>query len=164
MSESAFIALGSNIQPDHYLVEACRNLERLGAIIARSNVYRTKAVGPRPQADFLNAAVLLRTGLTPLALREQLRIIEAHLHRRRGKDRYAPRTIDLDLCMYGGMILEVDDLILPDPDTLRYAFLAVPMAELAPDFIHPANGQSLAAIAARFDASQPNFRLHTLKL
>lgn len=147
MSERAFIALGSNIEPERYIPLAISRLAMLGILRKISNVYQNPAIGPTPQADYLNAAVLLETDLPALEIRLLLRSIEASLGRVRSADRYAPRTIDLDLCLLGDLVLESAELVLPDPDLLTRPFLARTMAELDPGFRHPLSGQTLREIA-----------------
>jgi 2-amino-4-hydroxy-6-hydroxymethyldihydropteridine diphosphokinase len=149
MSEKAFISLGSNIDPERNLPLAMRNLEAIGEIRAVSAVYQNPSVGPTPQPDFLNAAVLIATDLEPLEIRAILREIEAAMGRVRSEDKYAPREIDLDLCLLGAWVFESPGLTLPDPDLLLRPHLIVPMAELAPDFRHPLTGERLFAIAER---------------
>ena len=149
LTEQAFIALGSNIDPEKNLPLAIARLEILGKLAAVSNVYQNPALGPSPQPDFLNAAALIESELPPLEIRSLLRSIEAELGRKRSKDKYAPRTIDLDLCLLGKMTLDTPELTLPDPDLLSRAHLAVTMAELAPDFPHPITQEPLHEIAAR---------------
>jgi 2-amino-4-hydroxy-6-hydroxymethyldihydropteridine diphosphokinase len=162
MTNTAFISLGSNIAPEDNLPMAVERLKELGRLVAISSVYQSPAVGPVKQEDFLNAAALIETELTPLEIRAQLRQIEADLGRIRPEKldgyppeaaKYAPRTIDLDLCLLGGMTLDSADLTLPDPDLLTRAHLAVPMAELAPDLPHPITGEPLREIADRLRPS-----------
>ena len=153
MSELAFISLGSNIEPELHLTTAIQRLKELGPLIGLSAVYQNPAIGPTQQPDFLNAAALIETDLTIDAIRDQLRRIEADLDRVRTKDKYAPRTIDLDLCLFGDLVVETPQFILPDPGLLTRAHLAIPIAELAPDYIHPVTGESLKDIADRLRPS-----------
>jgi 2-amino-4-hydroxy-6-hydroxymethyldihydropteridine diphosphokinase len=149
LPEQAFLALGSNIEPEKNLPLAIARIDVIGHQLAVSNVYQNPAIGPQPRPDFLNAAVLVESELSPLEIRGQLRDIEAELGRVRSDDKYAPRTIDLDLCLLGSTILNTPELVLPDPDLLTRAFLAVTMAELAPGFPHPITKEPLADIASR---------------
>jgi 2-amino-4-hydroxy-6-hydroxymethyldihydropteridine diphosphokinase len=106
---------------------------------------------PRSPA-FLNAAVELETELPPLALKfEVLRVVEAELGRVRTGDRNEPRTIDLDLALYHQQIVNEpgDGLVLPDPDILGCAHVAVPLAELVPEVPHPVTGEPMGEIARR---------------
>jgi 2-amino-4-hydroxy-6-hydroxymethyldihydropteridine diphosphokinase len=147
MTRKAFISLGSNIDPEENLPLAMRSLSVIGEIVAVSTVYQNPAVGPTPQADFLNAAVLITTDLEPLEIRAKLRKIEAEMGRVRSEDKYAPREIDLDLCLLGDLIFESPVLTLPDPDILKRPHLIIPMAELDAEFIHPLTGESLVKTA-----------------
>ena len=147
MTELAFIALGSNIDPETNLPLAAVRLSELGYPIAVSTVYQNPAIANEPQPDYLNAAVLIETALNPWMIRDKLREIETDLGRIRTADKFAPRTIDLDLCMLGDRVLDHELLSLPDPDLLKRAYLAVTLAELRPDFLHPITGDSLEEIA-----------------
>jgi 2-amino-4-hydroxy-6-hydroxymethyldihydropteridine diphosphokinase len=124
-------------------------LPGLGCLIAVSKVYQNPAVGPTKGPDFLNAAALIETKLGPNDIRRQLRDIEATLGRIRTEDKFAPRTIDLDLCFLGDQRVETPKLRLPDPDVLTHAHLALPLAQLRPKYVHPATGETLEEIAER---------------
>lgn len=130
-------------------------LASLGRLAATSGVYASPAAGPAGQPDFLNAAVLLETSLTPIEIRDRLRQIEADQGRVRGPDRYAPRPIDLDLVLYDDRVIDTPPVRIPDPDLLDRAYLAVTVAELDPRFRHPETGEPLEAIAARLRARAP---------
>jgi 2-amino-4-hydroxy-6-hydroxymethyldihydropteridine diphosphokinase len=149
LTKLALISIGSNINPENHLSLAAQKLKELGSIIGFSTVYQNPAVGPTPQPDFLNAVAMIETDLTADAIRNTLRRIETDLGRLRTEDKYAPRTIDLDLCLLGDQVLETSEFKLPDPDILSLAHLTVPMAELAPDYLHPVTGEALQAIADR---------------
>lgn len=103
-------------------------------------------MGPGTQPDFLNVAVLVSTDLPPLDLRGRLRKIEESLGRVRPD---ANVVVDLDLCLYGSEILSGSEIAIPRPEILERAFIAVPLAELAPDFLHPVSGEALSVIAGR---------------
>ncbi|HSJ56525.1 MAG TPA: 2-amino-4-hydroxy-6-hydroxymethyldihydropteridine diphosphokinase [Anaerolineae bacterium] len=140
------IAMGSNIDPERNLREAVRRLAERCDVLATSPVYETAPVGKTDQPNFLNAAVLIETGLDAGALKEQvLRAIEQELGRVRTEDKNAPRTIDLDIVLYRGQVV--------DPDVRRYAHVAVPLADLAPEVRDPETGQTLATIAGALPAS-----------
>lgn len=149
MTEQAYLSLGSNIDPERNLPRAIRGLRALGRVAAISTVYRSPAVGPTPQSDYLNAAVLLETDLPPGTLRLELRRLEARLGRQRSHDKYAPRSIDIDLVLLGTAIVHDPPLTLPHPDLLRQPHVAIPVAELGPDRPHPSTGERLADIADR---------------
>jgi 2-amino-4-hydroxy-6-hydroxymethyldihydropteridine diphosphokinase len=147
LTELAFIALGSNIDPEKYLPLAALELRQLGNIIASSNVYQNPAITDEPQPDYLNAAVLIQTQLEPLEIRIYLRQIEQRLGRIRTADKYAARTIDLDLSLFGDLQMNTPELILPDPDILTRPHLARIMAELRPDYLYPGTDRTLEEIA-----------------
>jgi len=147
MAEQLFVTLGSNIEPERNLPTAVRRLKEVGHLQAVSNVYQNPAVGPDSQPDYLNAAVLLETDLPLREIRSRLRRIERDLGRVRTSDKYAPRTIDLDVSLLGDRVVEEGDSHVPDPDIVRRAYLAATLAELEPRFQHPVTHQTLAAIA-----------------
>lgn len=159
MPEPVFITLGSNIDPHKNLRRAVQMIGQKFPIQAASRVYETApidaagGVDPR-QAPFLNAAVLVSTDEPPIEIKYRiLRFLEAMLGRVRTADKFAPRTIDLDLALYGDLAIDTPRLILPDPDILTRAHVALPLADLAPDFRHPVTGQTLAEIAAAFEGA-----------
>ncbi len=160
MAEFAFIAIGSNIDPEHNLPQAVALLKHLGAPVRVSRVYQNPALGDRNQPDFLNAAMMLEVEEEPEKIRQRLRTIEAQLGRERTEDKFAPRTIDLDLVMLGDRVLQRAEITLPDPELLFRPHLAVPIAELAPDHLHPESGEPMRAIADRL---RPGAELHLRK-
>ncbi len=148
-----FLALGSNIDPSTHLPSAVGLLHRELGIEGVSPLYEAKPVGAPGTPRFHNAAVAIRTALQPEALkREVLRPLETRLGRVRTADPNAPRTIDIDIAIVEGVTIRDDrgELVVPDPGILRYAHLALPLADLDPDFLHPALGARLGEIAARF--------------
>ncbi len=149
MIEPAFLSLGSNVEPQDYLPRAVARLKDVGRVLAVSTAYRNPAVGPLPQPDYVNAAVLVETDLPAQILHERLHAIEGTLGRRRSQDRYAPRRIDIDLILLGTQVFDDGSLQLPSPMLLKWAFVAVPLAELAPSFRHPITGEKLSVIAER---------------
>lgn len=150
------ITLGSNIDKERNLPAAVRLLAEAADVIAVSKVYETAAVGTRDeQSSYFNAAVLLETGLSPTELKDGLLSdIERRLDRRRSADKFAARTIDLDVTLFDR---EVFDYVpadgrprhVPDPDLIRYAHIALPVADLLPDASHPETGDPLETIADR---------------
>jgi 2-amino-4-hydroxy-6-hydroxymethyldihydropteridine diphosphokinase len=140
-----YIGLGSNIKPGRHLPRAVRALGERAELLAVSSAWRSAAVGGGP--DFLNAAVKLTTALDAEELKAQLlRPIEAELGRVRGADRYAPRTIDLDILIYDGQEL--------DPQIWDLAYLAVPLSEIAGTHASPVTGETLAEAATRLREAQ----------
>jgi 2-amino-4-hydroxy-6-hydroxymethyldihydropteridine diphosphokinase len=152
----AIVGLGSNLQPERNLPEVVRELAAAVRVLAVSSAWSTVPVGPAGQLPFVNAAVLLRTDLPPDRLKhERLRDIERRLGRVRSPDRFAPRPIDLDLLAFGDGTTIVDQRPVPDPDLLDHAHLALPASEVAPDWRHPATGETLASIAHRLVEALP---------
>lgn len=136
-----YLGLGSNIQPEVYLPQALTRLRLAMEILQVSTAWDTPAFGSEGP-DFLNAALIARTSYSIPELKTTvIRPIESALGRVRTSDKNAPRTIDIDVLIYDGAVIE--------PEIWRCAFLAVPLAELAPDYANPATGKSLAQIAAQ---------------
>ncbi len=151
------IALGSNIAPEQHLPRAMRALrEQVGLPRRLSQVYETPPVGAPGTPWFLNAAVLLETSRHLPGLRMALRRIEAQLGRVRTQDPNAPRTIDLDPVLWRDSP-EGPVQVLAMKDLLQYAHVAVPVAEVVPQW--PFQGQPLARWAARFQAQVRGFRV-----
>ena len=143
-----FVAIGSNIEPERNLKEAVRLLASRCTLLAVSPVYETKPVGKTDQPDFVNAAALIETELGAKELKTQvLQAIEQSLGRVRRADKNAPRTIDLDITLFNDEVFDLGHRHIPDPDLIRYAHIAVPIADLAPLFDHPESGRTLKEIA-----------------
>lgn len=147
----AVIALGSNVDPDRNLPVALARLRhrRDLVVLDQSPCYRSEAVGS-DGPDFMNAAALVETPLDPVQLRSVLRSIEAEMGRERTEDRNAPRPIDLDIVLYEGFEGEIEGTEIPDPDLATLAHVAVPAADVAPDWEYPGPGSTLKAISERF--------------
>lgn len=134
-----FLSLGSNVQPEIYLPKAIDLLREHGRVKEISNVWESRAVGSSGP-NFLNLCLLFITSIAPENLKEKIiHPIEARLGRVRGENKNAPRTIDIDIVI-------ADDIPL-NLDFWNYAFIVVPMAELAPDFPHPVNHEKLVDVA-----------------
>ena len=143
-----FVALGSNIEPERNLKRAVRQLAERTDLVEVSPVYETAPVGKEDQANFLNAAAVIRTAHSAEALkREVLSEIEQVLGRVRTEDKNAPRTIDLDIALFDYGVFEMGRRHVPDPDIAEYAHIAVPLADLAPYYVHPETGRALKEIA-----------------
>ncbi|HEX9633004.1 MAG TPA: 2-amino-4-hydroxy-6-hydroxymethyldihydropteridine diphosphokinase [Gemmatimonadales bacterium] len=130
----AFVALGSNLgDRDRYLAEARAALAALPDtdLVAASRIEETAPLGPAAQGPYLNQMVLLRTGLCPRALLEACLAIERAAGRER-RERWGPRTLDLDLVRVGGRTVDEPDLRLPHPELPRRAFWQRELVELSP--------------------------------
>ena len=155
-----YICLGSNIEPEANLPAAVRLLGVAGRVTAASTVYETIPVGFADQANFLNAAVLFET---PRELAEVLGVVvpgvEAALRRRRDPANLnGPRTIDLDVALFNDLAITHERRVIPDPDIVKYPFVAIPLAEIAPDYRHPTAGRTLREIAAGLEVAAGDMR------
>ncbi len=143
-----FVLLGSNIEPQRNLARAVTELGARYIVVAVSRTYRTAPVGDPDQPDFWNLAAELECALPPEEVQAGLREIESRLGRTRDPRRPSgPRTADLDLVLVPGVVGRVGGLDLPSPLVEREAFVAVPLAELAPELPHPVSGVALGALA-----------------
>ncbi|MGJ3492963.1 2-amino-4-hydroxy-6-hydroxymethyldihydropteridine pyrophosphokinase [Piscirickettsia salmonis] len=134
-----FIALGSNLNsPLQQVQSAVKELAQHEDItlIQRSSWYLSKPLGPQDQPDFINGVISMTTELTPLALLDTLQTLE-HAHGRARKQHWGPRTLDLDLLLYGRQIEQCERLILPHPQMLRRNFVLLPLYEIAPKLVLP---------------------------
>jgi dihydroneopterin aldolase/2-amino-4-hydroxy-6-hydroxymethyldihydropteridine diphosphokinase len=145
----AFISVGSNINPTDNVKKAVRLLGAQTRILATSTVYLTEPLGQSGQPPYYNCVLEIETGTPPLDLKlTVLRRIEESLGRLRGSDKFAPRTIDLDLILYDDITMAGEELTLPDPDILQRPFLAIALYELAPDLVLPGSATPIADITA----------------
>jgi len=143
-----FIGVGSNIEPSSNVKSALVALRRAVGVRALSTFYRTPALDRPGDPPFVNGVFELGEPLAPLQLKQLLRRTEEALGRQRGSDRFAPRTIDLDLLIYGDLVCNSDELRLPDPDILERPFVAIPLLELSPDLVIPGSGAALRSVVA----------------
>jgi 2-amino-4-hydroxy-6-hydroxymethyldihydropteridine diphosphokinase len=149
--ERVFVGVGSNIDAEANVRRALRLLAREVRVRAVSTFFRTPAIGEAGAPPFLDGVVEVSTALPPRALKlDVLRRIEAQLGRRRGAERNAPRTIDLDLLLYGDRVERGGDLVLPDSDIATRPFLALALLELAPALVLPDSGRALRDVVAGF--------------
>ena len=144
-AQEVFVSLGSNVEPEKNLNLALDALtERFGAI-CRSAVYRNKAVGFDGDA-FLNLVVGFTTGESVDAVLDALHAVEDQFGRTRGDEKFAPRTLDMDLLLYGDAVINRDKLVVPRPELSRYAFMLRPLAELAGHRRDPISGVPFAKV------------------
>lgn len=150
---SAFIAVGSNISPAYHVQKALELLIDRIRVVDVSTFYRTKAIDRPDQPDYLNGVFEIRTSLRPEALKRGiLALIENELGRVRTADKFAARTIDLDIALYGDETIDTPGLSIPDPDIRARPFLAKALLELAPDLILPDSNEPLAKIVDALNA------------
>ncbi len=152
-----YIALGSNLASPLSQVTAA--IEALGAIpdsqiVAVSGFYRTPPLGPQDQPDYLNAAVALETTLAPEALLDHTQRIELERGRVRKAERWGPRTLDLDIMLFGDETLATPRLTVPHYDMKNRGFMLWPLFEIAPELYFP-DGETLAGVLEHLGAAKP---------
>jgi len=152
-----YIALGSNLASPLTQVNAA--IAALGTlpdsrIVAVSGFYRTPPLGPQDQPDYLNAAVALETSLAPEALLDHTQRIELDQGRVRKAERWGPRTLDLDIMLFGDETLATPRLTVPHYDMKNRGFMLWPLFEIAPE-LHFPDGETLASVLARLGAAKP---------
>jgi 2-amino-4-hydroxy-6-hydroxymethyldihydropteridine diphosphokinase len=138
----AYIGLGSNLDgPEDQLQMAIKSLQHLPAttLIRVSSFYRTRPVGPEGQPDYINAVVLIKTGLTASDLLKHMQAIEDSQYRTRNIH-WGPRTLDLDLLLYGESIIHDVDLNVPHPELHKRGFVLYPLYEISPEIVIPGYG------------------------
>jgi 2-amino-4-hydroxy-6-hydroxymethyldihydropteridine diphosphokinase len=146
----AFIGIGSNIDPAENVHAAIRSLAQKTHLVGISMVYCTDALDRPEQPPYYNCVVEIETEAPPAEVKHGiLRTIENNLGRKRTEDKYAPRTIDLDLIVYGDLTIDAEGIKLPDPEILERPFLAIPLFELAPDMVLAGYGLRIGEIAAK---------------
>lgn len=139
----AYVGIGSNLNsPEEQVRQAILELKSLPdcRVTSVSALYRSAPMGPADQADFINAVAALLTSLTPHALLATLQGIEDAHGRKRYGERWGPRTLDLDLLIFGSRIIEDDDLTVPHPGIRERNFVLLPLCELAPQLNVPGMG------------------------
>lgn len=153
----AYVGVGSNLGERESLIrQALDSMATLPqtTVVRASSLYDTEPVGEVMQPDFLNAVVLLETDLAPRQLLWNLMLIEKRLGRVRTQ-KWGPRTIDLDLLLYGDELIDEADLRVPHPEMTRRAFVLVPLTELDPMLVHPATGETFRAHLSRLKTRPP---------
>lgn len=131
-----FVAGGSNVEPIKNLRLALAEMEHSLGPLRVSPAYRNKAVGFEGE-DFLNLVVGFATDEGVYRVRERLQQIEEKCGRAREAPKWAPRSMDLDILLYGDEVRNEPGLVLPRPDLVRRPYMLKPIADIAPDFVHP---------------------------
>ncbi len=145
-----YVAAGSNVDPERNLRLAASEMRREFGDVRFSAAYRNTAVGFEGE-DFINFVAGFSTRLGVHDVVERLQRIEALCGRARDAPKWAPRSMDLDILLYGDRVGDEPGLVLPRPDLLRRAYMLGPMAELAPGFHHPTRGLTVGELWAAFD-------------
>lgn len=147
---AVYVAAGSNVEPERHVALAVAEIARQFPGARCSPWYRNRAVG-FDGADFINLVVGFTTALPVRALLERLHAVEAHCGRPRDAPRWAPRTMDLDVLLYGDLVCDEPGLKLPRPDLLKRAYMLGPLAALAPEVMHPTAHLTIGELWQRFD-------------
>ena len=150
-----YLAIGSNLaSPLEQVNAALAALADIpeSQLVAVSDFYRTPPLGPQDQPDYLNAAVALETTLAPEVLLDHTQRIERQQGRDRKAHRWGPRTLDLDIMLFGEMQIATPRLTVPHYDMKNRAFMLLPLAQIAPDLRFP-DGDELSVLLANLDRS-----------
>jgi len=142
----AYIGIGSNVGDR---VANCRKavelLAEAGRVVSVSSLYRTEPVGYQDQEEFVNAVATVETDRTPAELLQLCRSIEERLGRKR-EMRWGPRTVDLDILLYGNRVVSEPGLAIPHPRMAERRFVLTPLAEIAPEAVNPQLGRTAAQL------------------
>ena len=145
-----YLGLGSNIEPEKHLRLAIQMLgEQFGELVL-SNVYRSRPAGFDGD-DFLNLVVGFDSVRSPEDIHDFIESVHAVAGRQRGESRFAPRKLDIDLLLYGDLVLHDPPICVPRRDILEYSFVLGPLAEIAPGLRHPESGILITEYWDEFD-------------
>jgi 2-amino-4-hydroxy-6-hydroxymethyldihydropteridine diphosphokinase len=148
-----YLALGTNVGDRRAnLRAALAALPPEVAVLAESMIYETPAWGYEDQPPFLNMAIKAETNLVPLALLEHLKLLENELGRT-PTFHWGPRLIDMDILFYDSLVLNSPQLVIPHPRLRERAFVLVPLADIAPDLLHPMLGKTIRQLLEQVDTS-----------
>jgi len=148
-----FLLLGSNLgNREMFLKQAAAGLEQeVGTIVKTSSVYETQAWGKTDVPDYLNQVLLLNTAFTPQVVLGKILAIEKKLGRER-TEKWGSRTIDIDILFYDDQVINEPDLVVPHPQLHLRKFVLEPLAEIAPDFVHPVLNKNILTLNRYTDA------------
>ena len=147
---TGFISIGSNIDKDIHVPSSINALKKQFGDLCCSSLYETEAVGFEGD-DFHNLIVQFSSDMDVKVVAKTLRLIELDHGRTRDSRKYAARTLDLDLILYGELIMDEGRLQIPRDEIEKYAFVLEPLAEIAPDFLHPISGKRYAQLWNEYD-------------
>jgi 2-amino-4-hydroxy-6-hydroxymethyldihydropteridine diphosphokinase len=150
---AVYVAAGSNVEPERYLSLALQRLAKVYGPIARSPAYRNKAVGFSGD-DFINLVVGFHTDDAPDTVRRQLQSIEAACDRPKDAAKWAPRTMDLDILLFGDLVSNEPGLVIPRPDLVKRPYMLKPMADIAPEVRHPTLGKTMRELWEGFSGGE----------
>ena len=162
MEECAYIGLGTNLgDRELKLLLAIAELGKLPCtrVTGVSHFYETEPVGGVPQGDFFNAVVRLVTALAPLQLLAELKRIETDVFHRVASARWGARSMDLDILLYGDLAFTCEPLTVPHPRLAERRFVLQPLADIAPDLVHPSLGRSISELLAALTTTEKVVRV-----
>lgn len=145
-----FVAAGSNVEPEKNLERACTEIRHTWPDAHFSRAWRNAAVGFEGP-DFINLVVGFSAAQPLQHVIEKLRGIETNCGRPRYAPKWASRTMDLDVLLFGDLVEKTTDYTLPRPDLLKRPYMLGPLAEIAPDFMHPTANKTIGELWAEFD-------------
>jgi 2-amino-4-hydroxy-6-hydroxymethyldihydropteridine diphosphokinase len=147
---TAYLGLGSNVDAEYHIAIGVRALIRAFGDAEVSPIYRSKAVGFEGD-DFINLVVRVQTAFKPMELRYFLRQLEDNYGRDRAAPKWSDRTLDIDILLFDKLAISNGKLTLPRPEILKFAHVLKPLADIAPDMVHPGEGRSYAELWAAGD-------------
>lgn len=156
-----YVAAGSNIQPELNLRSALSALKRRVGDLKVSRAYRNQALGFEGP-DFINLVIGFETELTLTEVLSVLQAVEGLCGRPRKAPKFEPRSMDLDLLLYGDMVCATHAITLPRPDLIKRAYMLGPLAELAPNLVHPTMKQTIADLWKGFDQAAHPMQVVTI--
>jgi len=137
-----YLGLGSNVDPEENLRFGVNELRRRYGDLVISSTYQNAAVGFEGD-DFWNLVVGFESDDGPASIHDEIEVIHGLAGRQRGTDQYSSRPLDIDLLLYGDLVIDEPPMLLPRSDVLAYSFVLRPLSEIAPGFVHPATGRKL---------------------
>lgn len=158
-----YLSIGSNVNRVQNLQLAIDQLGRRFSGLQISAVYENRPVGFEGD-DFLNLVARANTDLDPTSVARELEDIHDIAGRDRQGEKYSPRELDIDLLLYDDLVADIPGLKVPRPDILNYAFVLRPLAEIAPQLVHPLTGKTLATHWSEFDQASHPLRSISLAL
>ena len=150
MSEIAYVGIGTNIEPRRNRMDAAiKALNELGKLLRVSSIYESEPYGVEEQPRFLNAVAAITTDLTARQLYTALKDLEISLGRQ-SRQRWHEREIDFDILFFGNTTVDEKDLIIPHADLIHRSFVLIPLAEIAPNIVHPVLRKTVKELSVPF--------------
>ena len=155
---TVYLGIGSNVDAEQHVRAGLAELRQQFGAVELSPVYRSQAVGFEGD-DFLNLAVRIHTELQPLQLKQWLNALEDRYGRLRNVAKFSDRTLDIDILLYDDLYIRLPELSLPRGEILHFAHVLKPMADLAPELVHPVTGKTMAEHWATFSGPRDDLKL-----